>query len=576
MQITEFQLSRGVYEGCQDAVYNLKVVTSCPKSKEEWNIASSIKNCSAIAAVAKKKNCTIDEIHPKYHCVINAFRNKFLEVCADEKIIFGYCAEFNENGRTIQSHYTASCKKVSPKCDDAYSSLDAYKYPGCYKLVNQIKVGTAYPESGYVGIIIFIATSIAVVLCGSIVAIILLKRRKGSDIQKQEKDIEEHQSLNESALENTISKEAESEPFRQYLYCKASRFPHFVYVYNQIWEYQQQLHWENMMLKKVIIKIELVGDFTDGNLQLLPRGKLNKRIKNEEHIWEQIPLLCFQNDVSLKSALETRPGERACHSILIKPVLDASDKKDDSIIIVNQNKDNILKAITSCLEQPLCCILQELSDFYSECTERSNEIMALKKMMLAHNEHNETPTVPDNIKKYLSGISDVVEYTMMRNSSLQVQVKKESDEREFRNNLMKVDSTFFEKCRLDIVKRKMVKRYTSKRKDVGKINDDERNKIASTSGNEFTNNNQTAYGEDGYVSSKEELLVLDSPNTQTENYQRGEKSASFEGNRYEDDGKNTEIKVHNLDFNSALQTISPEHSDDSNDLDFDNRDLFYK
>lgn len=33
-------------------------------------------------------------------------------------------------------------------------------------------------------------------------------------------------------------------------------------------------------------------------------GKLNKRIKNEEHIWEQIPLLCFQNDVSLKSALE--------------------------------------------------------------------------------------------------------------------------------------------------------------------------------------------------------------------------------------------------------------------------------
>lgn len=83
------QLSRGVYEGCQDAVYNLKVVTSCPKSKEEWNIASSIKNCTAIAAVAKKKNCTIDDIHPKYHCVINAFRNKFLEVCADEKTIFG-------------------------------------------------------------------------------------------------------------------------------------------------------------------------------------------------------------------------------------------------------------------------------------------------------------------------------------------------------------------------------------------------------------------------------------------------------------------------------------------------------
>lgn len=83
------QSSKGVDGGCQEAVNNVEVVASCPKSKEEWDIAASKKNCAKIAAVAAEKNCTIDEIQPKYHCVINALRTKFLEVCADEEIIPG-------------------------------------------------------------------------------------------------------------------------------------------------------------------------------------------------------------------------------------------------------------------------------------------------------------------------------------------------------------------------------------------------------------------------------------------------------------------------------------------------------
>lgn len=66
----------------------------------------------------------------------------------------------------------------------------------------------------------------------------------------------------------------DSKPLRQYLYCKANRFPHFFYVYNQIYEYKQQLDKKNVMPKNVIIKIELVGEFTDDNLQLLPKGKV--------------------------------------------------------------------------------------------------------------------------------------------------------------------------------------------------------------------------------------------------------------------------------------------------------------
>lgn len=83
------QLSYGVDKDCPIPVYKVEVVASCPKSKEEWDIAASKKKCSKIAAEAKEKNCTIDEINPTYHCVINAFRNKLLEVCADENTIFG-------------------------------------------------------------------------------------------------------------------------------------------------------------------------------------------------------------------------------------------------------------------------------------------------------------------------------------------------------------------------------------------------------------------------------------------------------------------------------------------------------
>lgn len=83
------QLSSCDKEGCQEAIYNIKVVESCPKSKKEWDVAAFKKNCSKIAAVAKEKKCTIDEIQPKYHCVINALENKLLEVCADERRILG-------------------------------------------------------------------------------------------------------------------------------------------------------------------------------------------------------------------------------------------------------------------------------------------------------------------------------------------------------------------------------------------------------------------------------------------------------------------------------------------------------
>lgn len=85
--------------------------------------------------------------------------------------------------------------------------------------------------------------------------------------------------------------------------------------------------------------------------------------------------------------------------ILIKSVLDATDNKDGSIRVVDQNEENILNTITSYLEKPLSHMLQKWADIY---TDRVDEIMAFKKTILDPNNDTETPNVADNNEKCLS------------------------------------------------------------------------------------------------------------------------------------------------------------------------------
>lgn len=88
------QLLRSAYEECKEAINNAEEVKVCPRSKEEWDIAARRKNCSKQAVLAEEKNCTIHEKQLKYHCLINAFRNKLLEVCEAAKTIFGNAGTF--------------------------------------------------------------------------------------------------------------------------------------------------------------------------------------------------------------------------------------------------------------------------------------------------------------------------------------------------------------------------------------------------------------------------------------------------------------------------------------------------
>lgn len=69
---------------------DIKIVKSCPTSKEEWDKAAFNKKCND---TEKRKNCTDDENQLLsayvYHCVINAYSNETLEVCARRRFIFG-------------------------------------------------------------------------------------------------------------------------------------------------------------------------------------------------------------------------------------------------------------------------------------------------------------------------------------------------------------------------------------------------------------------------------------------------------------------------------------------------------
>lgn len=127
-----FQFATDGTDICMKVVSNIQIVKSCPRSKEEWNTAAYNKKCTKIA---EQRNCTNTKYQFQYHCVINAFMNETLEVCAPSRFIFGHCTEYNHVGGVIQSHFAAKCNTIFPKCERIYNSRNAYKYPDCYELV---------------------------------------------------------------------------------------------------------------------------------------------------------------------------------------------------------------------------------------------------------------------------------------------------------------------------------------------------------------------------------------------------------------------------------------------------------
>lgn len=100
----------------------------------------------------------------------------------------------------------------------------------------------------------------------------------------------------------------------------------------------------------------------------------------------------------------------ASHNILVTPEpVCETDKGDDSIIIIKQDKDEIMKAITFCLEQPFRHMLEKLlndlptKDSSRLASKRRGEIMALlKEMTFDKNEETVKENLPEELHDYLS------------------------------------------------------------------------------------------------------------------------------------------------------------------------------
>lgn len=173
--------------GCEEAMSDIRIVESCPTSKEEMYKATINMKCSEFA---KRNNCS----NIRYHCVINEYMNETLEVCAPKRIIFGYCTEFNVAGGVIQRHAAAKCNDLFPKCDRIYTSVDAYKFPDCYTLVYKAralnkKTGHSEKDSETFEITAFSVLVLAVILCLTAVFYFALHWGKGQlHMTKKEKE----------------------------------------------------------------------------------------------------------------------------------------------------------------------------------------------------------------------------------------------------------------------------------------------------------------------------------------------------------------------------------------------------
>lgn len=105
---------------CNELISTTKIVNSCPKTAREWNEAAKKKGCRNIT-----HSCTSFE----YHCVMNAWRNETIEVCAPSWSIVGMsCAEYNFGGKRIQKSDAETCNA----CPTTYLSTESYKYQECY------------------------------------------------------------------------------------------------------------------------------------------------------------------------------------------------------------------------------------------------------------------------------------------------------------------------------------------------------------------------------------------------------------------------------------------------------------
>lgn len=358
------------------------------------------------------------------------------------------------------------------------------------------------------------------------------------------KEISKKKNVNLSACQSSHSETVSSSKI-QYLYYKVHTFQHFYYIYKLTRECTLRISGENRCPssiietdfepKDVILKIGIVGAFTEENLRFISKIKGKRKSPKDQTVWKVTPLLCFQNDLDLNSAKELLrqqdTSEKTSDKILIKSanVCDEIDKITDSLIIIDENKEDIARTITSCFEEPIIQMLQKwLKNLETEGLGKHTsrvvaEIKAISKQ-LTLNERNirrdvSDPSicktlVPGDIKDYLFGKSDVNAFGIWNNSSFKIFVKTTTVKEELEGELVERYHNFFKYYPLDIEFGILIENPILKQGDpiyaddccekhptgtlggfVMRVNED-RKKYALTCNHIFPSRNKMAYADD--------------------------------------------------------------------------------
>lgn len=287
--------------------------------------------------------------------------------------------------------------------------------------------------------------------------------------------------------------DAQLKPQLHHFYYKPAKlFPHFDYFYNltrkcieRIEGMEKSEGQSKLLSKDVVIKIGIAGWFSKNNLELISERTGKEKKPEDIQSWQASPLLCFQNQSSLKSALEVLRRSSACHRILIKSdeIYDDTKEEDVNIIIIEQNKEQIKKSITSCLEEPLHRMLEKWLEYLKNYgssriasgsiseIEAIREQMAFDESKMAVAQYSALPRicaksiVPEDVKNYLFGRSDVNSFGIWNNSSLKIFVQKKTNVKQLKDELLEINPTFFEKYHLEIEERKLIETRTLRQGD---------------------------------------------------------------------------------------------------------------
>lgn len=114
-------------EQCLLSLSTIETISSCPSNEAELLLAKRRKPCEHIADI---QNCTKRDKF-KYHCVLNAWENKTVAVCAPEIISQGFCLKFDEGDGRLQELYDRDCTNHSKPCKTRFSSSNVLHYLQC-------------------------------------------------------------------------------------------------------------------------------------------------------------------------------------------------------------------------------------------------------------------------------------------------------------------------------------------------------------------------------------------------------------------------------------------------------------